>query len=107
MRRGRYIVTDRNIRKVGFVDTALELIHVHGDPSRVFDGVSSNPREDEVLRCLELFRSAEADSLIAIGGGSASIAAKAVRFLAAHDPPITDHDHRQPSGTRLFATSPG
>jgi 4-hydroxybutyrate dehydrogenase len=100
------IVTDKNIRQAGFVDTALELINIYGHESRVFDGVSSNPREEEVLRCFELFRKTEADSLIAIGGGSVIDAAKAVRVLDTHDPPLTDYDHRQPSGTRLYRDLP-
>jgi alcohol dehydrogenase class IV len=100
------IVTDKNIRDAGFVDTALELINIYGHPSRVFDEVSSNPREEEVLRCFELFRKTESDSLIAIGGGSVIDAAKAVRVLDRHDPPLTDYDHRHPSGTRLYRDLP-
>jgi 4-hydroxybutyrate dehydrogenase len=100
------IVTDRNIRQAGFVDSALGMLGTLGDRARVFDGVSSNPREEEVLRCLELFRTTEGDSLIAIGGGSVIDAAKAVRVLHTHAPPLTDLDHRQPSGTRLHHELP-
>lgn len=48
-----------------------------------FDGAGPNPTEVEVLEGLDRYRSTGRDGVVALGGGSAIDAAKAIRLLAA------------------------
>ena len=53
--------------------------------------IMGEPTVDEATRGVELARRAEADIVIAIGGGSALDAGKAVAALAANPGPVTDY----------------
>ena len=76
------IVTDKGVSALGYlarVETALGQT-----PVTVFDDTPSNPTEAAVRAATDAFLAAEADGIIAIGGGSALDLAKAVAILAAH-----------------------
>jgi alcohol dehydrogenase class IV len=100
------VVTDRGIRASGILARALDGLGGRENRVSVFDAVSSNPREEDVLSALDLYRGAGADGLIALGGGSAIDAAKAVRLLVAHEGTIADYDFLRGGMKRIVNALP-
>ncbi len=80
------IVTDAGVRAAGVLQKALDAI---ADLEvAVFDQTPSNPTEAAVRSAVELYRSANCDGLIAVGGGSAIDCAKGVAIAATHEGPL-------------------
>lgn len=77
-----FVVTDKGVRQLGVL-TKIEAI-LGGSAAGVYDETPGNPNEAAVRAATELFQTANADGIIAIGGGSALDLAKAVAILAAH-----------------------
>lgn len=77
-----FVVTDKGVRQLGVL-AKIEAI-LGESPAGVFDETPGNPNEAAVRAATELFQTAGADGIIAIGGGSALDLAKAVAILAAH-----------------------
>jgi alcohol dehydrogenase len=78
------VVTDPGVVKAGLLDKLAEALP-RGTWFRVFDGVEANPKDYNVAAAARSYREAGADSLIALGGGSAIDCAKAAGVLIAHD----------------------
>ncbi len=75
------VVTDRGVAaQPWFAPLAAD--------ARVFDGISSNPTEPEVLAGVAAFEGC--DGIIAIGGGSPMDAAKLIALIAGHGGPAAD-----------------
>src|SRR6185437_6647457 len=82
------VVTDRGIRSSGLLDQVVEKLPA-GIP--VYDETPANPTETAVLAALEVYRGAECDAIVAVGGGSAMDLAKGVRLLATHPLPLPQY----------------
>lgn len=80
------IVTDRGVRSLGMLDRIEAATGIA--PVAVYDETPGNPNEAAARSATELFRAAEGDGIVAIGGGSALDLAKAVAVMAAHDGPL-------------------
>ncbi len=87
-----FVVTDAGIRAAGLIDPLLEQLEAAGVASSVFDGISSNPLETEVLAATDAYKTAGADVVIAIGGGSPLDVGKLVRLAATHPLPLAQYD---------------
>lgn len=83
------IVTDRVLERLPLFDEIRTAI---GRDYPVFSGVDPNPTEQNVLDGLEYFKAGHCDGLVAVGGGSPIDAAKAIRLLATHQPPLAQYD---------------
>jgi alcohol dehydrogenase class IV len=81
------IVTDAGVRAAGVLQKALDALADLGDVA-VFDQTPSNPTEAAVRAAVEMYRSANCDGLIAVGGGSAIDCAKGVAIAATHEGPL-------------------
>jgi len=57
----------------------------------VFDATPPNPTEAAVRAALSLYREADCDGLVALGGGSSIDLAKAVALLASHPGPLAQY----------------
>lgn len=79
------LVTDPGIRKAGIVRIVTERLEEAGIEYEIFDGVEANPKDVNAEAGAEAARSAGADFLIAVGGGSPIDCAKAIGVLLAHD----------------------
>ncbi|MFW5488268.1 MAG: 1-propanol dehydrogenase PduQ [Desulfovibrio sp.] len=77
-----FIVTDPFMVKAGFVDRIQSQLDRSGIRHRIFDGVESDPSLETVTTGTRLFLQDKADLVIALGGGSAIDAAKAITFFA-------------------------
>ena len=96
------IVTDRGIRASGLLDrlqTALDA----SLGFEVFDGTPPNPTEAAARLALAQYRSANADGIIAIGGGSSIDLGKAVALMATHPEPFGQYAAVEGGGPKITA----
>ena len=83
----------RGVRKFLLVcDAAFPHLRVAGPiasgpvPCAVFQGFSSNPKYEDVLRGVEAFRAENCDAVVAVGGGSSLDVGKCIKLFARMDP---------------------
>lgn len=80
------VITDPGIKAVGLLDTILE--NLGTDPAAVFTDTVANPTEDQAMAVADQYNAANADGLVALGGGSAMDLTKAVGLLASQGGPL-------------------
>ncbi|WP_137920014.1 iron-containing alcohol dehydrogenase [Hydrogenophaga sp. 2FB] len=80
------IVTDAGVKAAGLLDKAIAALP--GLNPAVFDQTPSNPTEAAVRAAVEVYRQADCDGLIALGGGSAIDCAKGVAIVSTHEGPL-------------------
>ncbi|MEV5161950.1 iron-containing alcohol dehydrogenase [Streptomyces sp. NPDC053728] len=74
------------MRSTGILSRALDSLASAGVRTGVYDGISANPRSDEVDEAARIARDTGTRVLIGLGGGSAMDAAKAIAVSTAHGP---------------------
>ncbi len=77
-----FVVTDPGVLQAGIVDPLVDALTASGVPCTQFSDVKPNPRDTDCLKGVEQFLEAGADSVLAIGGGSALDTAKTIALLA-------------------------
>lgn len=78
------VVTDPDLIKFNVAQKVTALLDEAGHPYEIFSDVKANPTVAVVKNGIEAFKAAEADSLIAIGGGSAMDTSKAIGIIIAN-----------------------
>ncbi|MCD8328344.1 MAG: lactaldehyde reductase [Ruminococcus sp.] len=78
------VVTDPDLVKFGVTQKVTKLLDEAGHPYEIFSDVKANPTVTVVKNGIAAFKAADADSLIAIGGGSAMDTAKAIGIIIAN-----------------------
>jgi 4-hydroxybutyrate dehydrogenase len=86
------IVTDRGIVQAGVLRLVTPALDEAGLAYSVFAEVDPNPTEKNAHDGIAAYRSAGADAILGVGGGSALDVAKAVRLLVHHEPPLARFD---------------
>ncbi len=86
------LVTDAGLTALGLTARIAGLFEnaVAGAPP-VYDGTPANPTEAASLAALAVYRSENCDGVLAVGGGSSIDLGKALRLLAAHQPPLAQY----------------
>ena len=92
------VVTDRGVVGTGLVDRLAAVLDAASLTFRIFDDVEPNPTGETVERGLAVYQEAASDGLVAIGGGSPIDAAKGVRLLTSHPPPLAQYDDAKDGG---------
>lgn len=98
------LVTDSGVARTGHVDRVKAA--AAGVTPAVFEGVSPNPTEADILEGLERYRLGQCDSLIALGGGSPLDAAKVIRLAATHPLPLEQYDDQRDGSSRINSDLP-
>lgn len=75
------IVTDSDLVKYGVVKKVTDLLDAHHMPYDIFDQVKANPSVAIIQSGVTAFKTAGADYLIAIGGGSPQDTAKGIGII--------------------------
>ena len=78
------VVTDKGVATAGITGRILAALSDIKMEYTVYDGVEPNPKDVNVEACAAAARGFGADSMIAVGGGSAIDCAKSVGVLLAH-----------------------
>jgi alcohol dehydrogenase class IV len=76
----------------GLAARTSEVLEEAGVRHALFERVDQNPVEANVWEGVEAYRAAGCDSLVGLGGGSPLDAAKAIRLMIHHPPPISRYD---------------
>ena len=75
------VVTDKGLMKFGVAKMVLDVLDEANIPYAVFDEVKPNPTVTNVKMGIQALRDAQADFIVAIGGGSAMDTAKGVGIV--------------------------
>jgi len=87
-----FVVSDEGVINAGWVDKALKYLHEAGLGTEIFASLTTNPKDDEVSKGLERYRSSGCDAIIAVGGGSPTDVAKAVAILATNGGTLQEYE---------------
>ncbi len=85
------IVTDEGVTNAGILSKTVEPLERAKIDFTVFDAVQPNPTDLSVLEGLEAYRVEDCDVVVAVGGGSVMDAAKGIRILTTHEPPLENY----------------
>ena len=90
------IVTDRSLVELGYVQKIIDQLQLRSPevPYQLFCDVEPDPSIQTVLKGVELMRSFEPDTIIALGGGSSMDAAKGIWLFYEH-PDVNFDDLKQ------------
>ena len=90
------IVTDKGSKKLPFVNRLAALLENASIKSKLFYGISPNPRDNEINAGCIAYREGNHDGIIAIGGGSALDGAKAIGMTVNSGVSLWDFEYRKP-----------
>jgi 4-hydroxybutyrate dehydrogenase len=81
-----FVVTDPGMKANGLLDTLLTALGA--EPAGVFTDTPANPTESASAKAADAYRAANADGIIAFGGGSSMDLAKAMGLMVTHEGPF-------------------
>ncbi len=83
-----FIVSDIGIQEVGILHQAVTPLEEADVPYTTYVDIQPNPTDTSILHGVEVYKQEKCDVVIAVGGGSVMDAAKAIRILTTHEPPL-------------------
>ena len=86
------LVTDPGVKNAGLLDSIYASLEQAGIRYDEIADVKPNPRSEDVNRAAQLYRGKGIDGVLAVGGGSAMDAAKAISVLLTHDGIVEDYE---------------
>ena len=86
------VVTDSGMVKVGLANRAVDILRSAGVEAIVYDRVSPNPRDHEVMAGAALYHQATCDVIVALGGGSPMDCAKGISVVSVNGANILDFE---------------
>ena len=82
------LVSDAGVINVGILAKAIDALDASGLPHAIYSDIEPNPTDISITHGVEAYKSETCDIVIAVGGGSVMDAAKAIRLLTTHEPPL-------------------
>lgn len=86
------LVTDPGVKKAGLLESIYASLSSVGIEFDEVADVKPNPRSDDINNVAERYRGMGIDGLLAVGGGSAMDAAKAISVLLTHEGRVEDYE---------------
>ncbi len=82
------LVSDAGVINAGLLAKAVDALNASNLPSATYSDIEPNPTDLSINDGVEAYKSEACDVVIAVGGGSVMDAAKAIRLLTTHAPPL-------------------
>ena len=86
------IVTDPGVREAGWTSSVEESLKNYEIPYVVFDNVTANPKDHEVMDGVGVCKNEECDLIIAVGGGSPMDCAKGIGVVLGNPGNILEYE---------------
>jgi alcohol dehydrogenase len=87
-----FLVADQGVTQCGWVEKCLPFIAELSLDYQIWSRFSANPKDFEIEEGAKLYQETKCDAVLAIGGGSAIDAAKAVATLSSNGGQIKDYE---------------
>lgn len=82
------LVSDAGVISAGILTKAVEALDAGGLSHATYSDIEPNPTDISITDGVEVYKAEACDVVIAVGGGSVMDAAKAIRLLTTHAPPL-------------------
>jgi len=79
------LICTTGLKGTGIIEAIQTVLKNAGVESSVYDKVTGNPKDFEVMEGYKIFTGGGFDSLISVGGGSSHDCTKAIRLVYSHD----------------------
>ena len=79
------LIITTGLKGTGIVDEINRILTTNGVATEIFDKVTSNPKDYEVMEAYKTFKESGCDGVVSVGGGSSHDCGKGVRAVAAND----------------------
>lgn len=86
------LVSDPGVMACGWTDQIRLSLEEEGLETVLFSGLTPNPKGDEIMRGAEIYRQADCDTIVAVGGGSPIDCAKGIAVVVANGGHILDYE---------------
>ena len=86
------LVTDSGVQEAGWAKEIEDKLVAEGFDVVVFDNISPNPRDFEVMQGVAVYENSHCDSIVALGGGSAMDCAKGIGISVANRQHVLDFE---------------
>lgn len=86
------VVTDKNLLDMPWFSGILQSVAKNCDKYVLFNNITSNPRDSEVMMGASLFLAEKCDLIIAVGGGSPIDCAKGISIVSTNGGDILDYE---------------
>jgi hypothetical protein len=79
------LITTTGLKGTGIVDEINQILTGNGIATEIYDKITSNNKDYEVMEAYDILKKAECDGVVSVGGGSSHDCGKCVRMLAANE----------------------
>jgi len=79
------LITTTGLKGTGIVDEINQILTSNGVATEIFNKVTSNPKDYEVMEAYKVFKESGCDGVVSVGGGSSHDCGKGVRAVAANN----------------------
>ncbi len=79
------LLVTSGLKGTGIVDEINQILTTQGVSTEIYDRVTSNPKDREVMEAYKVFKEAGCDGVVSIGGGSSHDCGKGVRAVSANN----------------------
>lgn len=83
-----FVVSDIGIQNAGILDQATVPLDTANLPYATYIDIEPNPTDISIEQGVKVYQKEKCDVVVAVGGGSVMDAAKAIRLLTTHAPPL-------------------
>lgn len=78
------LIVTSGLKGTGIVEEIKGVINFAGVSTEIYDKITTNPKDYQVMEAYKVFQSAQCDGIVAVGGGSSIDTGKSVRVVAAN-----------------------
>ena len=82
------VVSDTGVINASILTKAIDALDAAGLTYTTYSDIEPNPTDLSITDGVEVYKAEACDVVIAVGGGSVMDAAKAIRLLTTHEPPL-------------------
>ncbi|MCF8011322.1 MAG: iron-containing alcohol dehydrogenase [Clostridiales bacterium] len=87
-----FVVADRGIMDTGWIEKVLNYLNQANLEYHVWHDITSNPKDDEVIKGVKKYLDSGCDAILGVGGGSPIDVSKSVAMLATNEGCIQDFE---------------
>jgi methanol:N,N-dimethyl-4-nitrosoaniline oxidoreductase len=79
------LIVTTGLKGTGIIGEIRQILTANGVANETYDKVTSNPKDYQVMEAYDIYKAAECDGVVSVGGGSSHDCAKGLRSVAVNN----------------------